>query len=37
MVAAASLSHDPKGKERGSSLFIPRERRGSRVWEGGGG
>jgi hypothetical protein len=34
MAAAAGLSHDQEGKEGGSSPFILRETRGSRVWEG---
>jgi hypothetical protein len=34
MAAAGSLSRGQGGKEGGSSLFILREGRGSRVWEG---
>jgi hypothetical protein len=34
MAVASSLSRDQEGKEGGSSLFVLRERRGSRVWEG---
>jgi hypothetical protein len=33
MAVAAALTRDQDGKEGGSSLFILRERSGSRVWE----
>jgi hypothetical protein len=34
IAVAIGLTHDQEGKGGGSSPFIQRERRGSRVWEG---